>query len=554
MSDSLIRTSRTRRAVAFIGWGVLVLTAVLLSFARIDDVLQHRGSPVAGLVLSLFAAFVGVFSWLLFNPGRRSAADSPALAAGAIATLFPPPIICYCLLGTSALAPWLSLGVFLVCVIAILSEVPDDFFGVPRDRSSYFVPMPVFDRVEGDVMDPNASWFRFNDLSKAVADVERPSLAPRSYRDQDRIVPAVKSPAARPRSYTSVDDLLPDDNSLGLLDEPLWTGDDDDDIVDSHLAADQAGARSDQIGSGQRSGSEAKSAGSQITSKSSDSARSRRQSSTTDERFQPEKKIAHPQAEVRTTEPPRPETPQQASQRASAHAGGKAVSGTTAPRSTRWTESRPSPAQQQHDSAIDRAPSRGESAEQDSQSSVARATDDSDHATQGPSDETSPAASVVAVSSTAAAAVIADEIASREESSLNAERRSGAEEDRKLEREAISDSTPKTIDRDEIGNDDEPAIQRSTDESGLEYVEGVLKVRFDKGQKRANLHVPFSPPLADTPDVECECVGGDDVRLKVPVRQPYGIRIEARRSHADEPIETEVGFAAVSRSAESTSQ
>lgn len=553
MSDSLIRTSRTRRAVAFIGWGVLVLTAVLLSFARIDDVLQHRGSPVAGLVLSLFAAFVGVFSWLLFNPGRRSAADSPALAAGAIATLFPPPIICYCLLGISALAPWLSLGVFLVCVIAILSEVPDDFFGVPRDRSSYFVPMPVFDRVEGDVMDPNASWFRFNDLSKAVADVERPSLAPRSYRDQDRIVPAVKSPAARPRSYTSVDDLLPDDNSLGLLDEPLWTGDDDDDIVDSHLAADQAGARSDQIGSGQRSGSEAKSAGSQITSKSSDSAKSRQQSSTTDERFQPEKKIARPQAEVRTTESPRPETPQQATQRTSAHAGGKAVSGTTAPRSTRWTESRPSLAQQD-DSANDRSTSRGESAEQDSQSLVSGAASDSDHATQGPSDETSPAASVVAVSSTAAAAVIADEIASREESSLNAERRSGAEEDRKLEREAISDSTPKTIDRDEIGNDDEPTIQRSTDESGLEYVEGVLKVRFDKGQKRANLHVPFSPPLADTPDVECECVGGDDVRLKVPVRQPYGIRIEARRSHADEPIETEVGFAAVSRSAESTSQ
>lgn len=554
MSDSLIRTSRTRRAVAFIGWGVLVLTAFLLSVARINDVLQHRGSPVAGLVLSLFAAFVGVFSWLLFNPGRRSAADSPALAAGAIATLFPPPVICYCLLGTSALAPWLSLGVFLVCVIAILSEVPDDFFGVPRDRSSYFVPMPVFDRVEGDVMDPNASWFRFNDLSKAVADVERPSLAPRSYRDQDRIVPAAKSPAARPRSYTSVDDLLPDDNSLGLLDEPLWTGDDDDDIVDSHLTEDRADVRADRIRSGQRSGSPTEHAGSQITSKSTESARSRQQSSTTNERFQPEKKIARPQAEVRTTESPRPETPQQASQRASAQVDGKADLGTTAPRSTRWTESRPSPAQQD-DSAIDRSTSRGESAEQKPQSLVSQATDDSDHVTQGPSDETtSRAATVAAVGSTAAAAVIADEIASRDESSLNAEQRSKSDDDRKLEREAVADSTPKTIDRDEIANDDEPAIQRSTDESGLEYVEGVLKVRFDKGQKRANLHVPFSPPLADTPDVECECVGGDDVRLKVPVRQPYGIRIEARRSHADEPIETEVGFAAVSRSSQSANR
>ncbi|GAB5443553.1 MAG: hypothetical protein Fues2KO_39020 [Fuerstiella sp.] len=550
MSDSLIRTSRTRRAVAFIGWGVLVLTAVLLSFARIDDVLQHRGSPVAGLVLSLFAAFVGVFSWLLFNPGRRSAADSPALAAGAIATLFPPPIICYCLLGTSALAPWLSLGVFLVCVIAILSEVPDDFFGVPRDRSSYFVPMPVFDRVEGDVMDPNASWFRFNDLSKAVADVERPSLAPRSYRDQDRIVPAVKLPAARPRSYTSVDDLLPDDNSLGLLNEPLWTGDDDDDIVDSHLAADQAGTRPDQIRSGQRSGSEAKRVGSQIISKSSDSTKSRQQNSGADERIQPEKKIARPQAEVRSTKTPRQATTEQSNPRGSTLVKGSTDSGTNAPRSTRWTESRPVPAQRE-DSAIDRSTPREESVEQNSQSSFSGAAIESDHAAKRPRDETSATA---LVAGTAAAAVIADEVTSRDESSLNAERRSGAEEDRKLEREAISDSTRKTIDHDEIANDDEPAIQRSTDESGLEYVEGVLKVRFDKGQKRANLHVPFSPPLADTPDVECECVGGDDVRLKVPVRQPYGIRIEARRSHADEPIETEVGFAAVSRSAESTSQ
>ncbi len=72
-----------------------------------------------------------------------------------------------------------------------------------------------------------------------------------------------------------------------------------------------------------------------------------------------------------------------------------------------------------------------------------------------------------------------------------------------------------------------------------------MKVRFDKGQKRANLHVPFSPPLAGMPDVECECVGDESLRLKVPVRQSYGIRIEVRRSNADEALDTEVGFAAV---------
>ncbi|MCP4513361.1 MAG: hypothetical protein GY826_43965, partial [Fuerstiella sp.] len=94
-----------------------------------------------------------------------------------------------------------------------------------------------------------------------------------------------------------------------------------------------------------------------------------------------------------------------------------------------------------------------------------------------------------------------------------------------------------------------PGLQRSQDESGSEVVEGVIRVRFDKGQKRANLHVPFSPPLAGMPDVECECVGDEPLRLKVPVRQSYGIRIEARRSNADEALDTEVGFAACCPSA-----
>ena len=72
-----------------------------------------------------------------------------------------------------------------------------------------------------------------------------------------------------------------------------------------------------------------------------------------------------------------------------------------------------------------------------------------------------------------------------------------------------------------------------------------MKIRFDKDQKRANLHVPFSPPLAGMPDVECECVDGENVRLKVPVKQSYGIRIEARRSDASQPLEADVSFAAV---------
>ncbi|MEZ6060106.1 MAG: hypothetical protein R3C19_07080 [Planctomycetaceae bacterium] len=90
-----------------------------------------------------------------------------------------------------------------------------------------------------------------------------------------------------------------------------------------------------------------------------------------------------------------------------------------------------------------------------------------------------------------------------------------------------------------------PKFERYRDESGSELVEGTMLVRFERGQKKVNLHVPFSPPLAGTPEVECESVGDLPLRLKVPVRQSYGLRIEARRSNTDEPAETEIGFAAI---------
>ncbi len=88
-------------------------------------------------------------------------------------------------------------------------------------------------------------------------------------------------------------------------------------------------------------------------------------------------------------------------------------------------------------------------------------------------------------------------------------------------------------------------LERVRDEHGGEMVEGTIKVFFEVGQKRAHLHVPFSPPLAGLPEVECEPAGDDQVRLKVAVRQPYGVRIEARRAEASESLRTEISFAAV---------
>ncbi|MFN8706291.1 MAG: hypothetical protein ACK50J_06380, partial [Planctomyces sp.] len=58
-------------------------------------------------------------------------------------------------------------------------------------------------------------------------------------------------------------------------------------------------------------------------------------------------------------------------------------------------------------------------------------------------------------------------------------------------------------------------------------------------------HVPFNPPLPGVPEVEVEAVGDEDLRLKVAVRQSYGIRIEARRTETADRLVTDVGFAAV---------
>jgi len=89
------------------------------------------------------------------------------------------------------------------------------------------------------------------------------------------------------------------------------------------------------------------------------------------------------------------------------------------------------------------------------------------------------------------------------------------------------------------------SLERIRDEHGGEMIEGTIKVFFEVGQKRAHLHVPFSPPLAGLPEVECEPAGDDQVRLKVAVRPPYGVRIEARRAEAAHALRTELSFAAV---------
>ena len=76
-------------------------------------------------------------------------------------------------------------------------------------------------------------------------------------------------------------------------------------------------------------------------------------------------------------------------------------------------------------------------------------------------------------------------------------------------------------------------LKRSVSDSDQEQIEGEITVVMKTGQKLAIVHVPFVPPFAARPHVECRVDTGSQVRLKVACINSYGIRIEIRRSLSD---------------------
>ncbi len=84
---------------------------------------------------------------------------------------------------------------------------------------------------------------------------------------------------------------------------------------------------------------------------------------------------------------------------------------------------------------------------------------------------------------------------------------------------------------------------------GVDQIEGAIRVSFAAGQRAASIHVPFSPPFAAVPQVECEAIGDDPARWKVSVVYAYGMRVELKRESSDEPAEIELSYSAVCESA-----
>lgn len=639
------RTSRSRRVVALMGWACLVGTAFLLwNVRQMGSVRSVTIEPVAFL-LAAFAAFVGVFSWMLYNPGRRSAAESPSLFFGAGATLFPPPIIGFCLMPIdSELRWWLALGLFLLCAIAILSHLPDEFFGVPRSRQTYLTPLPAFDRVDDTVLDPESSWFRFEDLSGVVADTERPSLAPRAYLQRE-ILRSPTTARAEVRAATAVDDILGSDFELGLLDDVLP----EDELLGQRRPA-RASAPSSllrsphpnrQFTEGQRSVSALDS--SVRTAADSEPAadlsprpfsagrppippsggvagqafyqafnpesrylinhqKQRRQSARqlssrravnrqdgpaqALEVTQQESSVARTTGRVpnadQTAEPQSSATgstsARSISSRSSTPTAPRVGSGSRnvstarkaneGSRSLPIAENRsPTPATSSPGSSVSRtahgahsvattAPrARGSVAQ--NQTPTPRSVAENVPAAEGTRQlfgqtlpqpreiQNRPPARDVGRADSDVAALERDTSGRRSRYDTPAPA-STVVDSTGLERELSGTASGTTAVQDRTAvADATSAFQRTKEANGTELVEGVMPVHFDRGQKRVNVHVPFSPPLAGVPDVECESVDGEELRLKVAVRQSYGIRIEARRSIADQPLDTEIGFAAI---------
>ena len=88
-------------------------------------------------------------------------------------------------------------------------------------------------------------------------------------------------------------------------------------------------------------------------------------------------------------------------------------------------------------------------------------------------------------------------------------------------------------------------MTRQTLPDGVEEIEGSVRVQFAAGQRIVSVHVPFSPPFAVAPQVECELVSDEEVRSKVSVVYPYGIRIELKRSRSDSEAEVELCYSAI---------
>jgi len=565
MTTSHGRRIQGRRALAILAWVSLVIIAGLLWYGQEQGIIRIQAWEPAALLLSAYSAFLAIFGWLLFAPQRKSAEESPALFFSGMLTLIPPCFIAYHLMPPSSpLRGWLTIGVFVFGLMSILSPLPAEVFAVPRDRKSYLqpltdcylsaldveepqldlqslVPRSYYTLTSPDVAQPpptyggtardpwtdpfygtgramsevgsarrstySESRTRSSDVRPDVAPLREPVLRepPRESVRGYQPLPTISPPV--PQYPTQIPTPISADSAMSGLARPPMT-------------ARSAFAPRESRAPNYRPPSATPGTGEQVTGAADSSAST---SATA-----PRRPLTEPGG--RTPQPVGFQTPASVSRPVTSSPPSvpsflpPAISRITTPISappvarelpSRQIPQRPIPA------VLDPASGLGLSA-------MSAAV---------------PLASAATMDDVLKSAVA--EFRSLADPPLQELDRRIKELESDDELDGETDIQPAMMPTARTSALNDVTMERVKDDHGSEMVEGTIKVFFEVGQKRAYLHVPFSPPLEGLPEVECEAVSDDSVRCKVAVRQPYGIRIEVRRSDASSALRTDVGFAAV---------
>ena len=588
--------SRGRRTIATLTWAGLVLVAGVAWYGRGNGLVQSVSSEPVAFLLSAYAALSSIFAWMLYSPNRRSSDQSPALFISAAVTLLPPCIIAFCLMPSGS--PYrflLTLGVFILTMIAVSTPVPEEFFAVPRDRATYLRPisdaaftqlriedratgfenlasfsprrsqLPLPDRptstawpVEG--RDPWDDPFHGTGISPVIPGSKaRRSGKSEQIEADDRFAGQEKSKDFYPRSSLAG---RPDTAESQRFDATHSTVSNERSLVPDARRGTQLPERpaptyrpvsaerpssgaafgfrppeASQTAIGTQAGRTPLSSPAAGQPRADQSLRTKsfheetgfRREDQPSVRTQPEDHRGKSVRGVNST--------QSASVTARNPAGGNpsqiTPAGPLAPvilpsPATRSTLAEDSNTESLRDTAFRQwagdsllTPSDGRSAPSDGKLAPSLGKSEASTASQR----------------TAQGFAFGTEDRDQSFAGESRDRQS-----RLIDHEGAVQQAAGTASASDIPD---LHVERIRDEYGGEMVEGTARIRFLAGQKKVNVHVPFAPALPGIPEVECESVGDQVLRLKVPVRQPYGIRIEARRSDASAPLETEIGFAAV---------
>ena len=94
-----------------------------------------------------------------------------------------------------------------------------------------------------------------------------------------------------------------------------------------------------------------------------------------------------------------------------------------------------------------------------------------------------------------------------------------------------------------------PISTRRRSPEGEEVVEGLVRIRFAPGQRTAEAHVAFCPPLDRRPRVDFEAESGPEARIELGQVLPLGARFDVKLAQpARDETALMVRFVAVAES------